>query len=71
MNTPRTIKSAIQSGYVISNVSNYNGEKERVDLKPRFYNHGMKAILSFWVSRNFARKINPNPILKDYRYPTN
>jgi len=71
MNTPRTIKSAIHSGYVISNVSNYNSGKERVDLKPRFYNPGMKAVLSFWVSRNFARKINPNPILRNYIYPTN
>lgn len=69
MNTPRTIKSAISAGYVISNVSSYMGDKERVDLKPRFYKQGMKAILSFWVSQRFARTINPNPLLKDYRYP--
>lgn len=69
MNTPRTIKSALASGYEFKAVSNYGGKTERVDLQPRYYNSGMKAILSFWVSRSFARKINPNPILNSFSYP--
>jgi hypothetical protein len=69
MNTPRSIKAALNAGYTFKKVSNYGGKKERVDLQPRFYNAGMKAILSFWVSAKFARKINPEPILNKFINP--
>lgn len=69
MTTPRTIKSALEAGYTFKSVSDYGGKIERVDMQPRFYNQGMKAILSFWVSRQFARKINPNPILNQFINP--
>lgn len=61
MTTPRTIAAAKKAGYKVIKVSDYNGysNKERVDMEPRFYNSGMKARLSFWVSRQYAKKVSP------------
>ncbi len=42
--TPRTLKSAIENDYLISNIL-YKGSKQcRVDVRPRFYRGG-KAII--------------------------
>lgn len=57
--TPKTLKSAIESDYVISRI-NYSGSaKCRVDVKPRFYRSGMKAILSFWISSKYVARNYP------------
>lgn len=71
MRTPRTIKSALSAGYTFKYVTNYRSARELVVMQPRFYNAGMKAQISFWVSRTFARKINPEPLLNSYHYPYN
>jgi len=59
--TPKTLKSALESGYILNRVNNYY-PKVRVDLKPRFYNQGMKAVISFWVTYNYAKRIWPNVV---------
>jgi len=61
MKTPRTITAAKKVGYKVIKVSDYNGHsnKSRVDMEPRFYKNGMTARLSFWVSRQYAKKVNP------------
>ena len=69
MKTPRSVKAALNAGYKFKNVTNYGNKTERIDLEPRFFNQGMKSVLSFWVSRKFARKINPEPLLNQFINP--
>jgi len=64
MKTPRTIKSAIENGYIITNIMNKGSKKCRVDLKPRFYKEGMKAIIGFWVSSAYVRRTYPTAFEK-------
>lgn len=64
MTTPKTLKSAIANGYIIEKIQYANTPKCRVDLKPRFYNHGMPAYLSFWINTKFVARNYPNTFNK-------
>lgn len=58
--TPRTLSAALKAGYIIQDVKIGNYGKSRVDVKPRFYNQGMKAVLSFWLSTSYVARNYPN-----------
>lgn len=59
MNTPKTLKSALESGYRLKKMNYKNSSKCRVDVEPRFYKAGMKAILSFWISSAYIKRTYP------------
>lgn len=51
MKTPRTLTSALNSGYIYERINYKYDRKIQVILKPRFYNDGMKSRLTFWMDR--------------------
>lgn len=57
MNTPRNITQAMNAGYIVKRINYKASSKVLIILEPRFYNHGMKAQLSYWISRNYAKRI--------------
>ena len=56
MKTPRTLSSAIGAGYVIKGIDYGRSKKCLVKLEPRFYNQGMKALISFWISSAYVKR---------------
>lgn len=57
MNTPRNIASAQREGYVIKRINYKESTRVLVIMEPRFYNYGMKAQVSFWTGRNYAKRL--------------
>lgn len=57
MNAPKNISSAHKAEYIIKDIRYKYSDKVLVVMEPRFYNHGMKAQVSFWVSRNYAKRL--------------
>lgn len=56
----KTLKQALENGYMLSNIYAKGSSKIRVDVKPRFYKNGMKAILSFWLTDKHVKKTYPS-----------
>lgn len=56
----KNLKSALENGYVLSNIYSKGSTKCRVDVKPRFYKEGMKAILSFWLTSAHVKRTYPS-----------
>lgn len=68
MKTPRNLKNAIESDYLITRI-NYAGTKLcRVNLKPRFFRPGMKAVLSFWISTEYVKRNYPKSFAANAAY---
>lgn len=59
MATPKTLNSALNSGYKLRKLNYKTSKKCRVDVEPRFYKAGMKAILSFWISSAYFKRNYP------------
>lgn len=57
MTTPRSIAAAQRKGYVVKRINYKESSKVLMIMQPRWYNPGMKAQISFWVSRNYAKRI--------------
>lgn len=59
MSAPRNLKQALENGYVFKAIKYKGSARCRVDVTPRFYRNGMKAILSFWMSDSYIRRTYP------------
>ncbi len=61
---PRTLKAALDSGYVIKNILYKGNVNCRVDVTPRFWSQGMEAIISYWVNDSYVSRTYPNTYAK-------
>jgi hypothetical protein len=60
MTTPKTLKSALDSGYIIKNINYIHSKQCRVDVQPQFYSAGMKAVISYWLSSKYVKRFYSN-----------
>lgn len=60
MITPRTLKSAIENGYVISKLYAKYSKKLRVTVRERYHVPDRKMFLSFWIDREYFKRNYPN-----------
>lgn len=60
MRTPRTLKSALEQGYVICNLYNKYGKQIRVTVKERFHQADRKMFLDYWIDREYFKRNYPN-----------
>ena len=56
----RNLKQALQNGYKLTKIYSKGSKRIRVDVTPRFYQNGMKAILSFWLTDKYIKKTYPS-----------
>jgi hypothetical protein len=59
MAKPKTLKEALENGYVIKSIYARGSKKCRVDVKPRFYKSGMKAVISYWLTSDYVKRTYP------------
>lgn len=60
MRTPRTLKSAIESGYVICKLYAKYEKTIRVTVKERFHQADRKMFLDFWIDRKYFERVYPD-----------
>lgn len=60
MATPRSLKSALENGYVINGLYAKHNKRIRVDLKERFHEADRKMFLSFWIDRKYFERTYPS-----------
>ena len=60
MAKPRTLKSALEQGYIISKVCFKYDKDLRVDLKERYHKENRVTHLSFWMDRDYFKRTYPN-----------
>lgn len=57
MKKPRSLKNAIESGYIIYNLYAKYNKKIRVDLYHRYLKY---YTVSFWIDRDYFKRNYPN-----------
>lgn len=60
MRTPRNLKQALESGYIIKGLYAKHSKKIRVDLEEHFHQSGRKMFLYFWIDRDYFKRNYPN-----------
>ena len=60
MSTPRTLKSALEAGYVICKLYAKYDQKIRVTVQERFHQADRKMFLDFWIDREYFKRNYPN-----------
>lgn len=60
MSTPRTLKSALEAGYVICKLYAKHNKKIRVTVKERFHQADRKMFIDFWIDRDYFKRNYPN-----------
>ena len=66
MSTPRTLKSALEAGYVICTeydaylMQHGYDKKIRVTVQERFHQADRKMFLDFWIDREYFKRNYPN-----------
>ena len=60
MSTPRTLKSALEAGYVICKLYAKYDKKSRVTVQERFHQADRKMFLDFWIDREYFKRNYPN-----------
>lgn len=60
MSTPRTLKSALEAGYVICKLYAQYDKKIRVTVQERFHQADRKMFLDFWIDREYFKRNYPN-----------
>lgn len=59
MRTPRTLKSALEQGYVISKLYAKYDKKIRVTVQDRYHEADRKIFLDFWIDREYFKRSYP------------
>ena len=60
MSTPRTLKSALEAGYVICKLYAKYDKKIRVTVQELFHQADRKMFLDFWIDREYFKRNYPN-----------
>lgn len=60
MATPGSLKSALESGYVINGLYARHNKRIRVELKEGYHEADRKMFLSFWIDRKYFEKTYPS-----------
>ena len=60
MSTPRTLKSALEAGYVICKLYAKYEKKICVTAKERFHQADRKMFIDFWIDRDYFKRNYPN-----------
>ena len=60
MRTPRTLKQALEEGYVISALYAKCDKVIRVTVTERFHQADRKMFLDFWINREYFMRKYPN-----------
>lgn len=60
MREPRTLKSALEAGYVICKLYAKYDKKIRVTVKERFHQADRAMFLDFWIDREYFKRNYPN-----------
>lgn len=58
--TPRTLKSALEQGYVISKLYAKYDKKIRVTVTERYHKADRKMFIDFWIDREYFKRNYPN-----------
>lgn len=54
--TPRTLKSALDNGYVICKIYAKYNRKIRVTVQERFHKPDRKMSIDFWIDRDYFKR---------------
>jgi hypothetical protein len=65
--TPRNLKHALESDYVIKDIAHAGNKKCLVKVSPRFANAGKKST-SFWMTTTYMKKQYPRQFASKARY---
>ena len=60
MSIPRTLKSALEAGYVIHKLYAKYAKRIRVTVKERSHKADRKMFLEFWINRDYFKGKFPN-----------
>lgn len=60
MITPRSLKAAIENGYVVCKLYAKGASKIRVTLKERTHENDRKMFLEFWIDREYFKRNYPS-----------
>lgn len=60
MSIPRTLKSALEAGYVIHKLYAKYDKRIRVTVKERFHKEDRKMLIDFWIDREYFKRNYPN-----------
>lgn len=59
MRTPKTLKSALEQGSVISKLYAKYDKKIRVTVQERYHEADRKMFLDFWIDREYFKRNYP------------
>jgi len=58
---PRSLKSALESNYIVKSIMYAGSKKCLVKMEYRFsYTNGKPALLSFWIDSSYVQRTYPN-----------
>nr|DAI68900.1 MAG TPA: hypothetical protein [Caudoviricetes sp.] len=60
MSKPKTLKSALEAGYVIYKLYAKYENKIRVTVKEQFHQADRKMFIDFWIDRDYFKRNYPN-----------
>lgn len=56
MTKPRTLKQALENGYVICKLYSKYSKRIRVTVKERFHQADREMFLDFWIDREYFKR---------------